>query len=67
MDEMLDDIMLYWLPNTGTSAARLYWEMTQACPLACRHCRAEAVPSPHPQELKFEEGIALLDCFLHQP
>ena len=25
-DEMLDNIMLYWLPNTGTSAARLYWE-----------------------------------------
>lgn len=28
-DEMLDDIMLYWLPNSGTSAARLYWEMNQ--------------------------------------
>ena len=25
-DEMLDDITLYWLTNTGTSAARLYWE-----------------------------------------
>ena len=25
-DEMLDDIMLYWLPNTGASSARLYWE-----------------------------------------
>ncbi|GIM96711.1 epoxide hydrolase family protein [Paractinoplanes toevensis] len=30
VDEMLDDIMLYWLPNTGTSAARMYWEMAQA-------------------------------------
>ncbi|GIF20174.1 pimeloyl-ACP methyl ester carboxylesterase [Actinoplanes tereljensis] len=30
LDEMLDDIMLYWLPNSGTSAARLYWEMNQA-------------------------------------
>jgi len=27
LDEMLDDIMLFWLPNTGTSSARLYWEM----------------------------------------
>jgi pimeloyl-ACP methyl ester carboxylesterase len=27
LDEMIDDIMLFWLPNTGTSAARLYWEM----------------------------------------
>lgn len=26
MDDMLDDIMLYWLPNTGASSARLYWE-----------------------------------------
>lgn len=26
MDQVLDDIMLYWLPATGASAARLYWE-----------------------------------------
>jgi pimeloyl-ACP methyl ester carboxylesterase len=26
MDEMLDNIMLYWLPGTGASSARLYWE-----------------------------------------
>src|SRR5258707_8797153 len=25
-DEMLDDIMLYWLPNAAASSARLYWE-----------------------------------------
>jgi pimeloyl-ACP methyl ester carboxylesterase len=25
-DEMLDDITLYWLTNTTTSGARLYWE-----------------------------------------
>lgn len=25
-DEMLDDITLYWLTNTGVSGARLYWE-----------------------------------------
>jgi pimeloyl-ACP methyl ester carboxylesterase len=23
---MLDNIMLYWLPGTGASSARLYWE-----------------------------------------
>jgi AdoMet-dependent heme synthase len=38
----------------------IYWEMTQACALACRHCRAEAVPAPHPMELTFEEGIEFL-------
>ena len=25
-DEMLDDITLYWVTNTGTSSAQLYWE-----------------------------------------
>ena len=34
--------------------------MTQACALACRHCRAEAVPNPHPRELTFDEGVAFL-------
>ncbi len=29
-DEMLDNIMMYWLPNSAASAARLYWEMTQS-------------------------------------
>ena len=29
MDDMIDDIMLYWLPNTGPSSARLYWEAMQ--------------------------------------
>src|ERR1044071_6292189 len=38
----------------------IYWEMTQACALACRHCRAEAVPMPHPMELTFKEGVAFL-------
>ena len=30
LDEMLDDIMLYWLPNSGASTARMYWEMTRS-------------------------------------
>ncbi|MGD0647026.1 MAG: TIGR04053 family radical SAM/SPASM domain-containing protein [Acidobacteriaceae bacterium] len=38
----------------------VYWEMTQACGLACRHCRAEAVSTPHPNELSTEEGKNLL-------
>ena len=29
LDAMLDDIMLYWLPNAGASSARLYWEAAQ--------------------------------------
>lgn len=26
LDEIIDDIMLYWLPRTAASAARMYWE-----------------------------------------
>ena len=40
---------------------RVYWEMTRACDLACRHCRAEAAPEPDPAELTTPEGLALID------
>jgi radical SAM protein len=40
---------------------RIYWEVTRACSLACRHCRAEASPNADPDELSPEEGLALLD------
>ena len=32
LDEMLDDISLYWFSNSGTSAARLYWEVAGGNP-----------------------------------
>jgi len=38
----------------------VYWEVTNACALACKHCRAMAVPTPPPGELTTAEGIALL-------
>jgi radical SAM protein len=37
------------------------WETTQACDLACKHCRAEAQPNRHPGELTTEEAKKLLD------
>jgi radical SAM protein len=36
------------------------WETTQACDLACKHCRAEAVPERHPDELTTDEARALM-------
>jgi radical SAM protein len=39
---------------------RVYWEVTRACDLACRHCRATAVPEPSPEELSSAEGQRLL-------
>jgi radical SAM protein len=38
----------------------VYWEITRACDLACRHCRASAVPDRDPGELSTDEGLLLL-------
>ena len=37
------------------------WELTQACDLACVHCRACAIESRNPFELTTEEGFGLLE------
>ena len=39
----------------------VYWEMTIACALACRHCRATAWNRPAPGELTTEECLQVLD------
>jgi AdoMet-dependent heme synthase len=38
----------------------VFWEITRACALACRHCRAEAQSHRHPQELNREESSRLI-------
>ena len=38
----------------------VYWEVTRACALACRHCRAEASPNPDPMQLTLDEGRQFL-------
>ncbi len=35
------------------------WEVTQACELACDHCRASAKPERHPEELSLDEATEL--------
>jgi radical SAM protein len=39
----------------------IIWETTHACDLACRHCRAEAIPEHDPLSLDFEEAKRLLE------
>ena len=46
--------------NYSMNPALVYWEMTRACSLACRHCRAEAISTPHEWELTFAESKSLL-------
>ncbi len=45
----------------GDAPQRIYWEVTRACGLACRHCRAEAMPFRSPWELTTVEAKRLLD------
>jgi radical SAM protein with 4Fe4S-binding SPASM domain len=46
--------------DTSDRPIVLVWEVTQACDLACEHCRADAQPARHPDELSTAEGKRLL-------
>lgn len=39
---------------------RVYWELTRACGLACKHCRAEALHERTADELTTEQAFAVL-------
>jgi radical SAM protein len=47
--------------NFDEAPLLVIWETTQACDLACAHCRASATPRRHSSELTTEEGYRLLD------
>ncbi len=44
-----------------------FYEVTRACNLLCRHCRAEAQPHSDPQELKPGTSLALIDDLARFP
>lgn len=48
-------------PDYGRAPARVYWELTRACDLACRHCRAEAQGTRSADELTTSECEQVLD------
>jgi len=39
----------------------IFWELTRACLLACKHCRARAQKERHPDELTTEEVFDVVD------
>ena len=47
--------------NLNDRPFMIIWETTNACDLACRHCRAEAIPENDPLSLTFEEAKRLLE------
>lgn len=52
--------------DTAQRPLVLIWELTQACELACKHCRADAKSHRHPDELSTAEGKQLLDTISSQ-
>src|ERR1700690_3739042 len=57
------DLLKHDLPKHDFSKNPMlvYWEMTQACGLACKHCRAEAMPNANPLELNTEQSKKFLN------
>ena len=49
-----------WM-NFDQAPMLVIWEVTQACDLACVHCRASAQSERNPAELSTEQGYRLLD------
>ena len=47
--------------DVGQRPFIVIWEMTRACDLACKHCRAEAQPLHNPLELNTREARSLID------
>jgi pimeloyl-ACP methyl ester carboxylesterase len=45
-DELLDNVMLYWLPGTGASSARLYWESFKQVSEWFTRATTDTVPVP---------------------
>ena len=52
IDEMLDNVMLYWLPNAAASSARLYWESFQSMHEKRPPCTLATAISMFPKELQ---------------
>jgi len=50
----------YRWEDLAQSPLMLYFEVTQACDLVCKHCRASAQPESHPRELNTESALSLL-------
>lgn len=50
------------LPTYDDAPRIVIWETTRACALACRHCRATAIPRRNADELSTQEAFELVDA-----
>ena len=51
----------YTTDDFGRNPLMFYYEITQACDLVCKHCRASAQEHAHPEELTTEQSKALIE------
>ncbi|MEK6239164.1 MAG: TIGR04053 family radical SAM/SPASM domain-containing protein [Planctomycetales bacterium] len=51
----------YTRDDFAVSPLMFYYEVTQACDLVCKHCRASARECAHPDELTGEQSKTLID------
>ena len=50
-DDVLDNVTLFWLTNTGVSAARLYWERRKLSFFTPKNVKLPVAVSAFPDEL----------------
>ena len=50
------------IPSYEAAPHIVIWEITRACALACRHCRAEAIPHRNDQEVSTAQAFELVDA-----
>ena len=51
----------YDVSDFGRNPLMFYYEVTRACDLVCKHCRASAQESAAPDELSTEQALALIE------
>lgn len=51
----------YTLRELPLSPLMFYYEVTQACDLVCKHCRASAQETAHAEQLSTAESLALIE------
>ncbi len=52
---------VYTVDDFDRGPMMFYYEVTGACDLVCKHCRASAQPEAHPEELSAEQSRALIE------
>ena len=57
---MLENFQEYTQADFDHSPFIVFWEITQACDLICKHCRASAQPDRHPEEIQGDLCLKLI-------